>query len=115
MRKPPYAGPDDTNQFNNLTPDKAVRIFTSYRLLGDCFEQCSDDDLLGRGWLIEDWKALLVNRQKQAQRADRELVAAVRLARNECVRWREIARTLVLPPEEVRARFDRPDEGHQDP
>ena len=57
----------------------------------------------------------IINRQEQAQRADRELVAAVRLARNEGVRWREIARTLDLPPEEVRARFDRPDEGHQDP
>ena len=27
MRKPPYAGPDDTNQFDDLTPDEALRAF----------------------------------------------------------------------------------------
>jgi hypothetical protein len=108
MRKPPYAGPDDTNQFDDLTPDEALRAFTSYRLLGDCFEESSDDELVGRGWLIEDWRALLKDRQQQAYRAERELSAAVRLARNEGVSWHDIGRTLRLPLEEVRARFDWP-------
>lgn len=106
MRKPLYAGPNDTRQFDDLTPDQAVQAFTSYRLLGDCFEQSSDDDMIGRGWFIEDWKALLEDRQQQAQRADRELSAAVRLARNEGASWHEIARTLCLPLKEVRARFN---------
>lgn len=108
MRKPPYAGPNGTDDFDNLSPDEALRAFTSYRLLGDCFEQSSDEDLATHGWLIEDWKTLLKDRQKQTQRADRELGAAVRLARNEGASWHDIARTLRLPIEETRAHFDWP-------
>lgn len=108
MRNPPYAGPDDTDDFDDLSPDEALRAFTSYRLLGDCFEHSSDDDLAGYGRLIRDWKALLSNRQEQARRADRELAAAVRLARNEGASWHDIARALRLPLEEIRARFDWP-------
>jgi hypothetical protein len=108
MRRPPYTGPKDTNDFDNLSPDEALRAFTSYRLLGDCFEQSSDDDLAARGRLIQDWKTLLKDRQEQAQRAERELAAAVRLARNEGASWNDIARTLRLPLEETRAHFDWP-------
>lgn len=108
MRRPPYSGPNDTDDFHNLSPDEALRAFTSYRLLGDSFEQSSDDDLAERGWLIGDWKTLLKDRQEQARRADRELAAAVRLARNEGASWHDIARSLRLPLEETRARFDWP-------
>ncbi|WP_104182338.1 hypothetical protein [Arthrobacter sp. B0490] len=111
MRQPPYAGPDDAGDFDGLTPDEAAKLLNSYRLLGDCFELHSDEDLARRGWLLSDWKTLLENRQEQLQRADRELAAAVRLARNEGASWHDIARILRLPIAEARAHFDWPHGG----
>ncbi|MHA7145395.1 hypothetical protein ACX80U_11830 [Arthrobacter sp. TmT3-37] len=112
MRRPPYAGPDDPSGFDGLTPDEASKRLHSYRLLGDCFELSSDDDLVRRGWLIEDWKALLENRQEQSVRAERELTAAAQLARDQGASWHDIARILRLPVQEARARFDWPHGGY---
>ncbi|RJT77960.1 hypothetical protein D6T63_13440 [Arthrobacter cheniae] len=107
MRNPPYAGPNDTGDFDGLTPDEA-RMLNSYRLLGDCFELSDDEDMFGRGWLIEGWRDLLEGHQVKLERAEREMVAAVRLARNESGAWDEIATVLQLPSREVRVRLDQP-------
>ncbi|MBG6226660.1 hypothetical protein IWX63_003259 [Arthrobacter sp. CAN_A2] len=108
MRKPPYAGPSDTNDFDDLGPDEAAKLLHSYRLLGDCFELSDDEDMFGRGWLIEGWRDLLEGHQEKLLRAEREMAAAVSLARHEGGSWDDIAQVLRLPPAEVRARFDRP-------
>ncbi|MEC5200282.1 hypothetical protein RCH21_002528 [Arthrobacter sp. PL16] len=108
MRNTPYTGPNGTNDFDSLTPHGAARMLNSYRLLGDCFELSDDEDMFGRGWLIEGWRDLLKGQQAKFERAEREMVAAVRLARNEGVSWSEIATVLQLPVNEVRARFDQP-------
>lgn len=107
MRKPPYAGPDDTNDFDGLSADEAARMLHSYRLLGDCFELSDDEDMFGRGWLIEGWRELLEGHQGRLRRAEREMAAAVGLARNEGGSWEEIAGVLGLSAAEVRARFDQ--------
>lgn len=94
MRDAPYAGPSDTNDFDDLTPDDAAKLLHQYRLLGDCFERSTDDEMMGRGWLIDDWWALVENKQDPLMRAERELTAAVKLARNEGASWADIGQLL---------------------
>ena len=108
MRDTPYAGPNDTNDFDELSPDEAAKLLNSYRLLGDCFELSDDADMMGRGWLIEDWRTLLESHQEQLERAERELNAAVKLARNEGGSWHDIADVLHISYDEARARFEEP-------
>ena len=83
----------------------------SYRLLGDCLELSDDEDLFGHGRPIECLSDLLEGHQEQLQRAEREMAAAVRLARQKGESWDDIAQVLRLPPAEVRARFDQPTQG----
>ncbi|WP_458117293.1 hypothetical protein [Arthrobacter sp. D2-10] len=106
MRDTPYAGPSDTNDFDDLTPDEAAKLLNSYRLLGDCFELSDDEDMLGRGWLMEDWRTLLEGHQEQLERAQRVLGAAVKLARNQGADWHDIAKALNLTYDEARNRYD---------
>jgi hypothetical protein len=108
MRNPPYTGPNGTNDFDGLTPDGAARMLNSYRLLSDCFELSDDEDMFGRGWLVEGWCDLLKGQQAKFERAEREMAAAVRLARNEGGARPEIAKVLQLPVNDVRARFNQP-------
>ncbi|GAA2174913.1 hypothetical protein GCM10009784_15200 [Arthrobacter parietis] len=108
MRDTPYAGPNDTNDFDELSPDEAAKLLNSYRLLGDCFELSDDADMMGRGWLIEDWRSLLEGHQEKHERAERELKAAVKLALNEGGDWHEIGEALNLTASEARARFEDP-------
>ncbi|MHA7284193.1 hypothetical protein [Arthrobacter sp. TMS2-4] len=111
MRNPPYAGSNDTNDFDDLGPNEAAKMLQSYRLLGDCFELSDDEDLFGWGWLIEGWRDLLVGRQEQLQRAEREMAAAVGLAHHEGGSWDDIAQVLRLRPAEVYVRVGRPTQG----
>lgn len=105
MRDKPYAGPSDTNDFDGLDPDAAGKLMHQYRLLGDCFELSDDDDMMGRGFLIEDWESLLESKQTNLARAQRELAAAVKLARHEGAVWYEIAELLGITEEETRTRY----------
>lgn len=105
MRDKPYAGPSDTNDFDGLDPDAAGKLMHQYRLLGDCFELSDDDDMIGRGFLIEDWESLLESKQTNLARAQRELAAAVKLACHEGAVWYEIAALLGITAEEARTRY----------
>jgi hypothetical protein len=53
MRKRPYTGLRDTNDFDNLNPDQAAKLMQAYRYLGEAFETSDDDDMSGRGWMID--------------------------------------------------------------
>lgn len=105
MRDKPYAGPSDTNDFDGLDPDAAGKLMHQYRLLGDCFEQYDDHEMMGRGWLIDGWRDLVEGKQSDFARAQRELTAAVKLARHEGAAWHEIAELLGITAEEVRTRY----------
>lgn len=105
MRDKPYAGPSDTNDFDGLDPDAAGKLMHQYRLLGDCFELSDDDDMMGRGWLIDGWRDLVEGKQSDLARAQRELAAAVKLARHEGAAWYEIAELLGITAEEARTRY----------
>ena len=82
MREHPYAGPSDTNDFDDLGPDEASRMLRAYKLLGDAFEDASDEELFGRGWLLEDPLELVRDRAARLRQAVRELNAAVELAKH---------------------------------
>lgn len=105
MRDKPYAGPSDTNDFDGLDPDAAGKLMHQYRLLGDCFELSDDDDMMGRGWLIDGWRDLIEGKQSDLARAQRELAAAVKFARHEGAAWYEIAELLGITAEEARTRY----------
>lgn len=70
-----------------------------------------DNNTNGCGWFAQDWRDLVENYQAELERAERELATAVRLARTSGAGWDEIARTLRLPVEETRCRFDHPVSG----
>lgn len=83
MRDHPYAGPDYTNDFDGLDPERASHILRAYKLLGDAFEDATDDEMMSRGWLLDDPLALVQDRAARLQQAVRELTAAVELARHQ--------------------------------
>lgn len=93
-RPHPYTGPSNTNDFDGLTPDEGAALAGAYRHLGDAYETLSDDELFGYGFHLDDPLALLEHKAEEAERARRELVAAVRLARFQGKEWAEIGRTL---------------------
>jgi hypothetical protein len=107
MRNKPYAGPSDTNDFDNLAPNEVAKMLHQYRLLGDCFEQYDDDEMSGRGWLIDGWRDLVEGKREDLERAQRELAAAVKLARNEGATWNDIAELLGTTYEEARSRYNQ--------
>jgi hypothetical protein len=82
MREHPYAGPSDTNDFDDLGPDEASRMLRAYKLHGDAFEDATDEEMLGCGWLLEDPLGLVRDRATRLRQAVRELNAAVELAKH---------------------------------
>ncbi|MHA7295231.1 hypothetical protein [Arthrobacter sp. HLT1-21] len=105
MRNPPYTGPSDTNDFDDMDPDQAQELLRSYRMLGDCFEDEPAEDLFGRGWLMESPVDLLESKGIACRRAERELAAAVALARYKGTSWRDIAAAIGMTPEAVVFKF----------
>jgi hypothetical protein len=107
MRKEPYSGPAGANDFDGLSVDDASRLLNSYRLLGDCFEDATDEEMLGRGWLIDGWRDLVEGHHQRAEKARREFVAAIRLARNEGASWRELSAITGHTEAELQTMLDR--------
>lgn len=105
VRDKPYAGPSDSNDFDNLAPDETAKLLNRYRLLGDCFEQYDDDEMMGRGWLVDGWRDLIDAKQEALARAERELAAAVKLGRHEGATWRDISQLLGITAKEARTRY----------
>ena len=106
MRDNPYAGPSDTNDFDGLSPDEMAKAMHEYRLLGECFETLTDDEMMGRGWLIENPLMLVEGHADNLRRAQRELTAAVALARNQGTSWTALADALGMSRAEVRKRYE---------
>lgn len=104
-RKPPYAGPSDTNDFDNLSPDRMAQALHEYRLLGDCFEDAADEEMMGRGFLIEEPLDLIAAKFEQEKRARRELLAAIRLAHYKGNDWREIGTALGMTEAEAMGTY----------
>jgi len=98
MRDHPYAGPSDTNDFDDLEPDEASRMLRAYKLLGDAFEDATDDEMLGRGRLLEDPLELIRDRAARLRQAVRELTAAVELAKHMGVSDRDVGDAEGQPP-----------------
>jgi hypothetical protein len=90
MRPHPYTGPTDTNDFDDLTADQMSELVSSYKLLGEAFEDRDDDAMFGYGFHMDDPLNLVKEKADRAAQARRELVAAVRLARYKGQDWREI-------------------------
>lgn len=112
-RKPPYAGPSDTNDFDGLSPDQMARALHEYRLLGDCFEDATDEEMMGRGFLIEEPLDLIAAKFKQEKKARRELLAAIQLAHYKGNDWREIGTAVGMNEAEARGIYK--DAAHQTP
>lgn len=94
MRPHPYTGPEGTNDFDELTADEMSELVASYKLLGECFEDTSAEDMLGRGFLMDVPLELVRDKFDKAAQARRELVAAVKLARFKGLGWHEIGEAL---------------------
>lgn len=93
-RSHPYTGPTDTNDFDNLTVEEMSELVSSYKLLGEAFEDRDDDEMFGLGFHMEDPLTLIRYKAERAARARRELVAAIKLARYKGQDWSEIGPTL---------------------
>lgn len=76
-----YTGPRDTDDLKGLDPDQAAALMAAYKLLGEAFEDATADDMLGRGWLLDVPLELVRSFSQRRAKADRELLAAVKLAR----------------------------------
>lgn len=94
MRERPYTGPTWTSDFDNLSPEQMSELVTSYRHLGDAFEDRDDEGMFGLGFRMDDPLELVKDKADKAAQARRELVAAVRLARYKGHDWPVIGKTL---------------------
>jgi hypothetical protein len=54
MRPQPYTGPEGSNDFADLTADEMSELVSSYKLLGDCFEDTATEDMFGRGFWMDE-------------------------------------------------------------
>ncbi|SEF12674.1 hypothetical protein SAMN04489740_4273 [Arthrobacter alpinus] len=106
MRDIPYAGPSDTNDFDRLSPDEMAKAMYEYQLLGECFETVTDEDMMGRGWAIDNPLILVEGHADNLRRAQRELAAAVALARNQGEPWAAIADALDVTESDARSAYD---------
>lgn len=100
-----YTGPRDTNDFDDLDPDQAVATMAAYRLLGEAFEDASEEDMLGRGWLLEVPLELVRALAQRRVKAEREVLAAIKLARLQGESDAGIAEAAGLDLDELTARF----------
>ncbi|MCD4850767.1 hypothetical protein ACX800_22870 [Paenarthrobacter nitroguajacolicus] len=89
-RSHPYTGPAGTNDFDNLTAEEMSELVSSYKLLGEAFEDRDDEAMFGLGFHMEDPLALIRYKADQADQARRELIAAIKLARYKGQDWTEI-------------------------
>ena len=94
MRDHPYTGPEGTNDFDNLSPEQMSELVTSYRHLGDAFEDRDDEHMFGLGFHMDAPLQLVKDKADRQAQARRELAAAVRLARYKGHDWTEIGKTL---------------------
>lgn len=106
MREKPYAGPSDTNDFDNLSPDQMAKAMHEYQLLGECFETSTDEDMMGRGWAIDSPLILVEGHADNLRRAQRELAAAVTLARARGNNWTAISEALDMTRADAVAHYD---------
>ncbi|WP_432246284.1 hypothetical protein ACRB8A_20100 (plasmid) [Arthrobacter sp. G.S.26] len=104
-REAPYSGPSGTNDFDGLTADEMAASLHGYRLLGECFEDSTDEEMMGRGFLLDDPLLLVRQRVEDQARVQRELAAAVRLARYKDMNWWDIGEALGVPAAEARQTF----------
>ncbi|MFJ5958268.1 hypothetical protein ACIQC5_20200 [Paenarthrobacter sp. NPDC092416] len=95
-RSHPYTGPTGTNDFDNLTAEEMSELASSYKLLGEAFEDRDDDGMFGLGFHMEEPLALIRYKATRADQARRELVAAIKLARYKGQDWKEIGSVLGL-------------------
>lgn len=95
-RARPYTGPTGTNDFDNLTAEEMSELASSYKLLGEAFEDRDDDGMFGLGFHMEDPLTLIRYKAARADQAHRELVAAIKLARYKGQDWKEIGPVLGL-------------------
>lgn len=105
VRPHPYTGPEDTNDFDDLTADEMSELVSSYKLLGECFEDTTAEDMLGRGFLMDVPLELVRDKFDKAAQARRELVAAVKLARFKGLDWHEIGAALGMTRAEAMKDF----------
>ena len=106
MREKPYAGPSGTNEFDGLSPDEMAKTLHEYHLLGECFETLTDEQMMGRRWMIESPLILVEGHADNLRRAERELAAAVALARNKGENWAAIAEALDMTVNDARSAYD---------
>lgn len=114
MRAHPYSGPTDTNDFDDLTADEMSELVASYKLLGECFEDASAEDMLGRGFLMDVPLELLKDKFHKAKQTRRELRAAVKLARFKGLDWREIGEALGMTWVEAMKEFSERESDESD-
>ncbi|ERI35387.1 hypothetical protein M707_21910 [Arthrobacter sp. AK-YN10] len=105
MRTRPYTGQTWTGDFDNLTADEMSELVSSYKILGECFEDRDDDSMLGLGFHMDDPLQLVKDKAERAAQARRELVAAIKLARYKGQDWAEIGATLGMTWLEVMKAF----------
>lgn len=73
MRPHRYTGPTGTNDFDDLTADEMSELVASYKLLGECFEDASAEEMLGRGFLMDVPLELVRDKFEKVAQARREL------------------------------------------
>ncbi|MFE4194562.1 hypothetical protein ACFRJ9_01750 [Paenarthrobacter sp. NPDC056912] len=83
-----------TSCFDNLAAEEMSELVSSYKLLGEAFEDRDDDGMFGLGFHMEDPLTLIKYKAERAAQARRELVAAIKLARYKGHDWKEIGPTL---------------------
>lgn len=107
-RSVPYLGPSGFRGLGGVDADEVMARLHAFELLGDCDEEASEAELTAQLFYLSDPLALLSRCRDSSEKAERELVSAVRLSRHQGASWQDIGSTLGLSAEEARTRFGTP-------
>ena len=104
-RSVPYTGPSGFRGLGGVDADEMMARLHAFELLGDCDEEASEAELTAQLFYLSAPLALLSRCRDSSEKAERELISAVRLSRYQGASWQDIGSTLGLSAEDAHARF----------
>lgn len=107
-RSVPYTGPSGFRGLGGVDADEMMARLHAFELLGDCNEEASEAELTAQLFYLSAPLALLGRCRDNSEKAERELLSAVRLSRHEGASWQDIGSTLGLSAGDAHTRFGNP-------
>lgn len=104
-RNAPYTGPSNSSDTAGLDANSMAAALHAYKLLGDCFERATDEQMPEHTMYLDAPLALIREQIEDRSRIERELASAVQLSRHKGISWRAIGAALGVSAADARLKF----------